>query len=167
MRVRSAGTYGLDAAAMTIEAQRLAVEFGVRSAWAQEHRSRYLTERDLASPDLILAMSREHRRQIVQMAPARLRSTFTVREFARLAADASDTEITQAVEAAGTDVAVRVRAATTAVAAHRGLVAPPPDPGADDVIDPYRRSWNTYQRSASELTPAIDQVVRVLRLAIG
>ena len=43
---------------------------------------------------------------------------------------------------------------------------PPADPADDDVIDPYRRSWKTYELSGSQLAPAIDQVVRVIRLAV-
>lgn len=164
--VHSVGTHGFDAVEMTAEAQSLAVEFGVRSTWAQEHRSRYLTERHLVTPDLVLAMSRDHRRRIVELAPTRLRSTFTIREFARLAADASDTEIAQAADAAGSDTSARVRAATAAVAGHRGLI-PPVSPETDNVIDPFRRPWSTYRRFAAELTPAVDQVVRVLRIAIG
>ena len=41
----------------------------------------------------------------------------------------------------------------------------PPTPEDDDVIDPYGRSWQTYERSAAQLVPALDEVVRVLRVA--
>lgn len=164
-RVHSAGTYGLDNAPMTEETQRLAAEHGIPADMTGGHRSRYLTDAYLSSPDLILAMSREHRRRVVELAPARLRSVFTVREFARLAGDASDDEIRAAAEAAGADAAARVRAASAAVAAQRGMSLPPAHPADDDVIDPYRRSWETYRLSASQLVPAIDQVVRVVTLA--
>lgn len=165
-RVHSAGTQGLASAPMTAEALRLAADLGADEAFAAAHRSRYLTESYLQSPDLILAMSREHRRRVVEYAPSRLRSTFTVREFARLAADTPDDVIVAAADAAGTDVSPRVRAAVAAVAGMRGMSAPPADPADDDVIDPYRRSWNTYQLSASQLAPAIDEVVRVTTLAV-
>jgi protein-tyrosine phosphatase len=36
----------------------------------------------------------------------------------------------------------------------------------DDVIDPYRRSWDTYELAASQLLPATRQVARVARVAI-
>ena len=166
-RVTSAGTQGLDAAPMTPEAQRLAVELGADAAAVDAHRSRYLTEFELSSPDLILAMSREHRRRIVELAPARLRQTFTVREFARLAADTADDDIRGAADAAGTDASARVRAAVAAVAGMRGMSAPPADPAEDDVIDPYRRSWETYQRSAGQLAPAVAETVRVLTVALS
>lgn len=165
--VHSAGTQGLDSAPMTPEAQKLAAQLGANVEYADAHRSRYLTEAELTSPDLILAMSREHRRRIVEFAPSRLRSAFTVREFARLAADTADAEIVAAADAAGTDPSKRVRAAVAAVAGMRGMSAPPADPEDDDVIDPYRRSWNTYELSASQLSPAIDEVVRVVSLAVA
>ena len=95
---------------MTAEAQRLAAEMGADADAANAHRSRYLTEADLGSPDLILAMSREHRRRIVELAPARLRSTLTVREFARLAGDAPDAGITAAADSAGAEAGCRARA---------------------------------------------------------
>ncbi|MCT9819023.1 low molecular weight phosphatase family protein [Microbacterium sp. W1N] len=163
--VHSAGVRGLDAATMTPEAIDLALELGVSEADADAHRSRYLTEAMLTSPDLLLAMTRDHRREIAELAPSRLRSTFTVREFARLAASLSDDALVSAAEAAGPDPSARLRAAAATVAGMRGLTPSPADPADDDVIDPYRRSWETYQLSAQQLVPALAQVERVVRLA--
>lgn len=165
--VHSAGVRGLSAAPMTPEAIDLAIEYGVTEADADAHRSRFLTEAMLVSPDLILAMTREHRREIAELAPARLRSTFTVREFARLAASLSDDDVADAVADAGPDATPgdRVRAATAAVAGRRGLLPPPADPADDDVIDPYRRDWSVYRTSADQLVPALAEVERVIRIA--
>lgn len=165
--VHSAGVRGLNAAPMTPEAIDLAVEYGVAEADADAHRSRFLTEAMLVSPDLILAMTREHRREIAELAPARLRSTFTVREFARLAASLSDDDVADAVADAGPDATPgdRVRAAAAVVAGRRGLVPPPADPADDDVIDPYRRDWSVYRTSADQLVPALAEVERVIRIA--
>lgn len=165
-RVHSAGTQGLVDAPMTPEAQRLAAELGAADGLAAHHRSRYLTGLELATPDVILAMGREHRRRIVELAPSRLRSTFTLREFARLAADTTDDSVRTAAETAGADAGARLRAAIAEVAGMRGMSAPPADPADDDIIDPYRRSWETYQLSAAQLAPAATQVVRIARLAI-
>lgn len=165
VRVHSAGTRGLRSAPMTAEAVRLATGLGVPADDSAAHRSRYLTERELTSPDLILTMTRTHRRDVAELAPARLRSTFTIREFARLSSGIADADLRAAAESAGTDAAARVRAVGVLVASHRGLVRPPADGADDDVVDPYGRSWETYQRSAAQLEPAVDEVVRVLRLA--
>ena len=161
--VSSAGTHGLDAAPMTTQAVRLATDLGADPEDANTHRSRFLREQDLVSPDLIIALSREHRRRILDMAPARMTQTFPAREFARLAEAVSDDDIRHAAEGLEAP-AERMRAAVQRVSSMRGAARPPRDPRADDVVDPYRRSWATYQRSAAELVPAIDQIVRVLHL---
>ncbi|BDV29788.1 low molecular weight phosphatase family protein [Microbacterium terricola] len=164
--VRSAGTRGLPSAPMTPEAVDLALARGIDPAETGAHLSRYLTEAHLSTPDLILAMTREHRRAIAELAPSRLRSTFTIREFARLSRATSDDEIVAAARPHDTDEE-RVRAASALLAGKRGLVEPAADPADDDVIDPYGRSWKTYQVSASQLDPALDEVVRVVRLAVA
>ena len=162
--VTSAGTRGLPAAEMTREAAYLAQHLGVPAEVSAAHRSRFLHESHLASPDLIITMTREHRREIAELAPSRLRHTFTAREFARLSAVTSDDDLLAAAGAAGADAGQRLRAAAEVLSARRGLTPPPPDPNDDDVVDPYRQEWSVYQRSAAQLVPAIDAVVRVVRL---
>lgn len=165
--VPSAGTRGLRAAPMTPESAHLAVHLGVPAELSAAHASRFLTEAHLDSPALIFAMTRDHRREIAELAPARLRSTFTIREFARLAQTAPDDELRAAADAVGPDAAAKVRALGATLASYRGLAAPPDDPADDDVIDPYRQPWEVYQRSAAQLVPAVDEVVRVIRLGLG
>ena len=162
--VTSAGTRGLPAAEMTREAAYLAQHLGVPAEVSAAHRSRFLHEAHLSSPDLIITMTREHRREIAELAPSRLRHTFTAREFARLSAVTSDDDLLAAAGAAGADAGQRLRAAAEVLSARRGLTPPPPDPNDDDVVDPYRQEWSVYQRSAAQLVPAIDAVVRVVRL---
>lgn len=166
-RVHSVGTHGLDGWGMTPESQRLAVDSGVAVTLAQSHRSRRLAHADLVSPDLVLAMSREHRDRIVELAPARVQSTFTVREFARLALGVTDAEVGAAADASGGTPSARVRAAVQRVAEQRDTAAPPADPADDDVMDPYGGSQRVYELSAAQLIPAIDQVCRIVRLAMA
>lgn len=166
--VSSAGTRGLRSAPMTPEALALADQLGVPTADSTAHRSRFLTEQHLVSPDLIITMTRDHRRQVVELAPSRLRSTFTAREFARLALEVTDDEIRDAADRAAVQTpGARVRAAAALVANRRGMVLPSDKPQDDDVIDPYGRSWQTYELSAAQLTPALEQVVRVLTAAVS
>jgi len=100
---------------------------------------------------------------VAELAPSRMRSTFTAREFARLAADVTDDEIRDAAAKAPTQTpGARVRAAAALIASRRGMVLPPEKPEDDDVIDPYGRSWQTYELSATQLTPALNEVIRVL-----
>jgi protein-tyrosine phosphatase len=165
--IASAGTRGLESWPMTDEAIAIAVAAGVDAGDAASHRSRYLAEAHLASPDLILTMTRDHRRQVVERAPSRLRSTFTIREFERLSAGLSDDELTAAADAAGTDAVARVRAIAAMVAGQRGVSPPLETAEDDDVIDPYRGSWETYQRSSAQLIPAVDAVVRAVSIALS
>jgi protein-tyrosine phosphatase len=52
-----------------------------------------------------------------------------------------------------------------AVADQRGLT--PSVAEDDDVVDPYRRSSETYARSAAQLVPALDEVERIVRAALA
>ena len=163
--VHSAGVRGLNSARMTPEAAHLAVHLGVTQEASDAHRSRYLTEAMLGPPDLILTMTRDHRRDVAELAPSRLRSTFTVREFARLASTVSDEQLVAAANGAGDDSGQRLRAAVALVASMRGLAPAPADPADDDVVDPYKQPWEVYVESADQLVPALEQVERVARLA--
>lgn len=164
VQVHSAGTHALVDHEMTDQAQQLAVVNGADAADAAAHRARLLTVPLLTQTDLVLTMAREHRSFVVQLAPSLLHRTFTVREFARLATTLTDDDVRQGLDAVGADAALRLQALARLVAGQRGLV--PAEPDQDDVIDPYRRSQKTYELSASQLTPTIAAVERVVRAAV-
>lgn len=162
VNVESAGTRGRPAL-MTPDAKRLAEMYGALAGDADEHRARFLTERMLSAPDLILAMAREHRRSIVELMPAKVQVTFTIREFARLAQAANPDDLEEAAQ--GPDAKTRLRGILRHLSSLRGRSAPPKDALDDDVVDPFGRSWNTYQLSAAQLVPAVDEVARIVALA--
>ena len=164
--VESAGIRALVDQPTTVETERIAIEHGLTSEIVATHRARLATEDVLGEADLILAMAREHRHAIVDLVPRRLRSTFTLRELARLGHEATDAELEEAA-AGSADPQERLRRVLAFVSSLRGTLDPPPAAADDDVVDPYRRSWDTYLLSASQLVPAIDDVVRVLRVAAG
>lgn len=161
----SAGVRARGGDRMPVEAVELALAEGVPTDLPNAHAARYLTEALLQDPDLVLAMDRDHRRAIVELAPGKLRATFTIREFERLAAATSDDAIRAG--ATGDSPAERLRGALAVLAGQRGLVLPPADPADDDVVDPYGRSRETYARSGAQLTPGVAAVERVVRLAVG
>lgn len=165
VRVHSAGTHALVGHGMPDPALALAVDAGADAAAAAAHQARYLVEPLIADADLVLGMSREHRSHVVKMMPSRLRRTFTVREFARLASTLSSDDARAAADAAGTVAQERFAAVVQAVVDQRGLTAGGGD--EDDVVDPYRRSDATYARSAAQLIPALDEVERLVRVAIA
>lgn len=164
VRVHSAGTHALVGHGMPEPALELAAQHGADPAVAGAHQARYLVEPLLADADLVLTMAREHRSHVVKMMPSMLRRTFTVREFARLASTL-DTEAARAAAAEqGGTAAERFGAVLRAVNDQRGLT--PASPDDDDVIDPYRRSRDTYALSGSQLTPALTEVERMVRAAV-
>lgn len=161
VRVHSAGTHAMVGHGMTEESQEIAIAHGADPEVAAAHRARYLVEPLLAGSDLVLTMTREQRSHVVQLLPAVLRRTFTVREFARLAASLSDAELRPDPTA---DPDARLQALARTVGAQRGLVEGAPQD--DDVIDPYRRGREVYEQAAAQLLPALDEVERAVRLAL-
>jgi protein-tyrosine phosphatase len=164
VRVHSAGTHALVGHGMPEQALELAAQAGVDPTTASAHLARYLVEPLLEDADLVLTMAREHRSHVVKMMPNRLRRTFTVREFARLASTVNTDDARAAADTAGASSRDRFAAVLRAVNDQRGITAASGDD--DDVIDPYRRSRETYARSAAELTPALVEVERIVRAAL-
>ena len=155
--VASAGTMAMVDKPMTDQAKALSGEFG--GAGAETHRARDLTEAQLADADLVLALSREHRRAIVQLYPRATRHTFTLREFARLVAGILDEDLERAARLDASDLVGRLNELVEVAASRRGLVEPPDSLDDDNVIDPYRQTDEVYRQSAEQLVPAVNTVL--------
>ena len=165
--LHSSGTRARRALPMPAQAIRLGAELGIHAQRTELHRSRPLTLTDMQGSDLILAMAREHRREVVELDPSKVRKCFTIREFARLSGNLSDAAIVHASNVGGSDHQLRMASVLSIVAAQRSVVLPPSRLEDDDVVDPYGRSQSVYRQTATELEPALDAVERVIRLAIG
>lgn len=159
--VASAGTAALVGDSMTPQNRRIADELGI--ADAAEHRARQLTRDMLETADLVLALTRDHRRAAVELVPRTAKKAFTLREFARLA-DADENMFF--VEESG-DAGAAMRAAITEIAGRRGVVPPPSNVADDDVIDPYRQSDDVYAASREQIVPAVNSTARALRRAVS
>jgi len=162
--VSSAGTMAVDDDVMPDQARALARSFDLEP---DEHRARFLFERDVRDADLVIALAREHRRAVVSMHPRASRYTFTLREAARLARGVTDDDLVDALPGSDDEAtpADRLRAAVELLASRRGSVEAPADPLDDDVVDPYRRSDATFVESGQQLVPAADVLVDLLRRA--
>ncbi|WP_209560549.1 low molecular weight phosphatase family protein [Frigoribacterium sp. PvP032] len=160
--VSSAGTMAVDDDVMPDQARALARSYDLEP---DDHRARFLFERDVRSADLVIALAREHRRAVVSMHPRASRYTFTMREAARLAEGVTDAELAAVMPLVGSPVADRLRAAVVLLASRRGTVPAPEDAIDDDVVDPYRRSDETFAESGRQLVPAADVVLDLLRRA--
>ncbi|PPF82225.1 low molecular weight phosphatase family protein [Subtercola sp. Z020] len=157
----SAGIIARDGDQVTDQILQIGGQFDVDLS---AHRARYMIEPYVAGADLLFAMARSHRRAIVEMMPRKVSVTFTLREFARLAGQISDEEISAV---AGREATTRdkLKAAVALTASRRGQSDPPASPDEDDVVDPYRRDDETYALSVAQLVPAVGAVVHILSLA--
>ncbi|MCS5480807.1 low molecular weight phosphatase family protein [Corynebacterium sp. YIM 101645] len=162
--VSSAGTRALVGEPMFDVTQQVARSYGVEDI--DSHRAQQVTERLLESSDLILTMTRDHRRAVVELSPRVTRQVFTIREFARLAEVTTDEALASAIGQEEDSPIARLRAVLKAVTSGRSLLSPLADPTEDDVIDPYKREMEVHEASAEQLTPAIDAVVSLVRRSV-
>jgi protein-tyrosine phosphatase len=119
---------------------------------AEDFSARQLTAQILERQDLVLALTREHRSRVVEMAPPTLKRTFTVRELARLLPSIQLDESLQGSDRWRSAVPKALRARS----AHAGNVQD------DDVVDPYRRSDHVYQQMRADLALALSGVMDYL-----
>lgn len=152
VEVASAGTYAMVGRPMEPEMATLVDGAGGSSAG---FAARQLTPELVARADVVLALTREHVADIVELHPRGAQTTVTLRELARLAADPPPQ--LPPGPAAGRLVA----AVPLAIAAR---ARNPVGAADDDVEDPYRRGGEAYRRSFDQLLSAVNDV---LRLAVG
>jgi protein-tyrosine phosphatase len=156
----SAGTDALVGHAMDERAARYSAEYGGGS---DAHAARQLTVEQLRESDLILALSREHRRAIVELLPRASHTTFTLREFKRLLDTLNDDD--RAEIGAAADERSRLSALVEIAAANRGVAERPDDPSDDDVVDPYRQDDAVYAESVRQLVPSVRAIAPILHRA--
>jgi protein-tyrosine phosphatase len=140
--------------------QDIAIQLGVEAPG--EHRGQQLTVEHVESADLILGMERKHRSEAVKLSPRALRRTFTLRELARIAELVPNEDLTFKE---GGDLVENLKMLVEAAAVNRGLAVPFESPEDDDVVDPYRRSKQTYHESRDQVVAALGKVISYLNKA--
>ncbi|POH60663.1 low molecular weight phosphatase family protein [Arthrobacter glacialis] len=120
----------------------------VMGAATDNFAARQLTPAILAEQDLVIALTRAHRSRIVEMRPALLKKTFTLRELARI--------LPQIETPQGMGAAERWEAMIPLALRARSQFRSSPED--DDVVDPYRRSDDVYEQMRRDLTPAIQSL---------
>lgn len=132
-----------------------AADFSRRYGGDPDHHSATpLTAQLVAHGDLVLTAAREHRASVVSLLPSASKRTFTLAEFARLAA-ALDADDRAALDDA--------EALVESVAAMRGFAVPPVSPADDDIDDPYRRSLEVHAAVAERVDRIVDSVAEALQ----
>jgi low molecular weight protein-tyrosine phosphatase len=149
--VASAGTHALVGHPISEPMAVLLRNSGVEDV---PFEARRLSEQMLREADLVLPLTRAQRGLVVDLWPAVVRRTFTLREFARLL-----DQVNRSVLPAGSP-AERLRAAVPLVAAERGRLRASPDD--DDVVDPFRLSNDVYADSFAQITSAVDVIIGAL-----
>jgi protein-tyrosine phosphatase len=112
---------------------------------AADFAARQLNFRIINDAELILTMTLRQRAWIAEEVPAAIRRTFTMREFARLAA---------AVRAESPD---SVQAMVAAAAASRAVYALP-DGDTDEIADPYGLEQSAYQEAFTAIEATIPTI---------
>jgi protein-tyrosine phosphatase len=118
--------------------------------------SRQVTEPMVRSSELVLALTRAHRSQVLELVPSAVRRSFTLLEFARILESLDLSGLP-----AGLGADERLRAILPLATAGRSL-APRATSGGDDVLDPFGRGDATYERSLALIRQATDTIVRIV-----
>lgn len=150
--IRSAGTNALAGHGMTAEIAAIAGDLGGSDAG---FISRQLTGQVLAGQDLVLALTREHRAKVLEIAPRLLRRTFTLREFGRMVRFV--TAQSAKSEWAGRPYDRWQQLLPAAASVRHQILA---DQDEDDVVDPFRRDEAVHQEMVSQIAPALESLVR-------
>jgi protein-tyrosine phosphatase len=148
--VTSAGTSALVGDPIAAPMAQLLATCG---ADTEGFHARLVSAELIEAADLVLPATRAHRSLVVDLWPAVVRRTFTVREFARLLGQVDDS-----ILPAGTP-SERLREAIPLAAAQRGRTRVPPT--EDDIVDPYGRDREVYKAAFGEILPAVATIVRV------
>lgn len=149
--VASAGVRGMVGDPLHPEMVALLERSGIP---ADGFAARQVSSADVRSADLVLALTREHRAQLVQQTPAALRRSFTLLEFARIVASPDLPPV-----AAG-DVGVRLRDLVPLAARYRSLAG---RAETQDVPDPYGRDRAAYELAYGLISDAVDAIARAAR----
>lgn len=151
VEVTSAGVRGLVGDSLHPEMGAILQRSGIP---ADGFAARQVSSADVRSADLVLALTREHRAQLVQQTPAALRRSFTLLEFAHIIASPDLPPV-----AAG-EVGVRLRELVPLAARHRSLAGPAE---ALDVPDPYGRDGAAYELAYALIRDAVEVIARAAR----
>jgi protein-tyrosine phosphatase len=148
VQVASAGTHALVGHPISQPMAALLRDGGVEP---DAFEARLLSEQMLKDADLILSMTRAQRGLVVELWPAAVRRTFTLREFARLLSSVDPSVLPDGTPAE------RLRAAIPLAMAERGRRLALSN--EDDIVDPFRLSTEVYADSFAQLVSAVDLIV--------
>lgn len=151
----SAGTGTMSGRAMEANsAAALQAEYGLAAAG---FASTELRTELLRAADLILTAERSHRHRVVDLEPAVLKRSFTIREFGRVA----PAVVASTADQLPADADGRARTVVRLTGRHRGTVraASPTD---DDIVDPIGRPAPVHHAVCRQIADAVDRSLTAL-----
>ena len=148
VEVTSAGTFGVVGAPIAPPMVARLVAAGVN---ASDFAARRLLASTVRSADLVLALTSEHRGDVVELSPAAVRRTFTLLEFARLIGTIDPSALPDGTPAD------RLRDAVPLAARLRHRSA-----SSDDVDDPLGQPEAAFQRAFDEIDEATRAIADVV-----
>lgn len=157
--VRSAGTRATDRPLPADTVGEL-VRLGLSTA---QHTPVLLDASVLADADLVLGLTREHRRSIVRVAPRMATRSFTLVEYARIMNFIRTERATSIPPYDALAAGDFLRELTALAARLRGSMPPQGDPDDLDIEDPYNRGTAVYRRVADRIADSTAMIVDSLR----
>jgi len=149
VQVSSAGTRALVGQSVDPPAGSVLAGAGIAS---DGFRASALLEWKIAEADLVLTATRQHRDIVLDLEPAALARTFTLRELARLA------PLAGSAVTVGSAPAAALRALVAEAALLRGT-CPPIVPGEDDLADPHGRPTTDYEQALMTIRSAVEALI--------
>ena len=150
VQVTSAGTRGLHMHQIDPSSARMLDSVGIDSSG---FRSRRLTREMVESADLILCFETAQRNQIVTLAPAAVRYTFQLNDFANMCEYAARNGLVR-----GLTIQDRLQSVIDASSYIRPLVEAP-----KDIADPIGRDISAFRQAAEETNRALRTMLVSMR----
>jgi protein-tyrosine phosphatase len=154
VEVRSGGTGALHGSPMEEDARRLLEGKGYA---ADGFLARTLLAEHVADADLVLTATRAHRGKVAALHPRALRYVFTFREFADLVSGIAPEDLAERTDSAKE----HVQRVVALAAGQRGARPPLSDDEAD-IVDPYRRPHEVFERMTDQIMGALPVVAVAL-----
>jgi protein-tyrosine phosphatase len=153
--VSSAGVQAVVGSAMHPSTRAELAQWGLdRASDTQHFIARQLRPAMVTGADLVLGASTRHRAAVIDCDPAGLATSFSIREFARLAADVDQRELP-------TEPVARAHELVEQVRMRRGI-SPPSVPEEDRVPDPMGGPQRAHHDAAVLIEEAVTTIVDVV-----
>ena len=153
-QIASAGVQGVVGSAIHPSTRHELSPWGLDRGAADRFVARQLRPEMIADAHLVLGANTRHRSAAIECEPGALTRSFSIREFARLAAEVDP-------GALSADPVARAHELVDLVRMRRGL-SPPTLPDADRIPDPMGRPQQAHHEAALLIREAVSTIVDVI-----